>query len=77
LAEAFNAAEEYESASFFESKELDLLPRTVPNPSLVASERDGLVENTANSPNSFTSGIDDDFNEAVELTLGELSVVGS
>lgn len=76
MAEGLNAAEEYESASF-ESKELDLLPRAVPNPSLVASEREGLVENTANSPNSFTSGIDDVFKEAVELTLGEPSAGGS
>ena len=49
--------------------ESNLFPRAVPNTSWVVPARVGLAEKTASSPSSFTSGIDDDFNDAVELEL--------
>lgn len=49
------------------SKELERLALPVPKTSLVDSRRVGLVvENTAKSPNSFTSAIEDDFRDADE-----------
>lgn len=52
------------------SNEWDRLALAVPNTSLVESRRVGLgAENTAKSPNSFTSGMEDDLREADEGKL--------